>query len=782
MDSNGLNFWMLSTAADWLPPGGSDSLYFCPDKQRLRLRSRRTGDPPVEDFAAASALVETAPMTRDSFGTYARWDAASSKVLAGGVTDGELAIYTPPSGNVVTDLAMGFDGVLYIAVSDKLLLVDRRKRWPDFTLTVPDFHFWRLVALPQGGVLALDRTKAAPQLAKVAGLPPQVEPSDPPNPGILRSCQANSDGPAIVARYTLPASETWIAMTAMAGDQFALVSWAADAASNKNSFLRLFTESSGLTIPWTLSDTVFPYSVSWIADQQLAVLATGTNEALVYDLRGSPGKLVSVGDTYILAGKNAGPFAHTLNNPPYYAIGKTLYPFLPLSLNSLAPTGATDPFAPKIIDSGSGQTTWHRLFMEAILPAQTGILVWLAASNRPSDFAAASTPWYPHTFGDVDPGLVPKETPHGVWISTDSEVAFAKPMLDGDTERDRRGLFSVLVQRVGRAVRKLDGRYLAIRVQLFGDRRTTPEIAGVRVYASRFSYVENYLPELYRENLFGPDADALKPSTPPSFLERFVNIFESQMTRIEDRIANAYLLMRPESAPDSALQWLGGWIGVDTTAYPPDRRRDLMKRASELHRKRGTAAGISLAIDIATNGLASTGAVLVVEAFRLRHTFATILGADLAITDDPLLPGYSGNANSFVGDTLFLGDPNNPDFLTEFARTVALPQEQAQVQAFLESLAWRMLVFVHTQVPRADLNLITQIVEAEKPAHVVASIQSASQPFLIGIASLVGANTFLTSVPLPKPVVVNTSIVGRYDIVQRAPALDPRWENGESNA
>ena len=293
--------------------------------------------------------------------------------------------------------------------------------------------------------------------------------------------------------------------------------------------------------------------------------------------------------------------------------------------------------------------------------------------------------------------------------------------------------------------------------------------------------VEHYLPELYREDKFGPDADAKGASTPASFFERFVNIFETQMTRVEDRIASSYLLTRPESVPDAATSWLGGWIGVDPNLYPPDRRRALLMAAPELHRKRGTAAGISYAIDVATDGLATTGAVLVVEAFRLRHTFATILGADLAIANDPLLPGFSGNANSFVGDTLFLGDPRNPDFLTEFARTVALPDEQSQVQAFLESLAWRMIVFVHNQTKGADLNLISRIVEAEKPAHVVASIQLASQPFLIGMASLLGANTFLTRVPPPQPVVLGSSRVGRYDVVLNAPALDPRWENGEPN-
>jgi len=191
MDANGLNFWMLNRAADWLPSAGSDALYYCNETGRLQLRSRRTGSPPVEDFATAAALVETTPMSKDSYGNYARWDATAKQIVAGGSGAGEVAIYTPPAGQTVTDLAMGYDGVLYVVVAGSLVLVDRRNRWPNFTLTVPDFSFWRLSALPNGGVLALDRNK--PQLGTVSGLPLQVEPSDVPNPGILRSCQANAN-------------------------------------------------------------------------------------------------------------------------------------------------------------------------------------------------------------------------------------------------------------------------------------------------------------------------------------------------------------------------------------------------------------------------------------------------------------------------------------------------------------------------------------------------------------------------------------------------------------
>ena len=50
------------------------------------------------------------------------------------------------------------------------------------------------------------------------------------------------------------------------------------------------------------------------------------------------------------------------------------------------------------------------------------------------------------------------------------------------------------------------------------------------------------------------------------------------------------------------------------------------------------------------------------------------------------------------------------------------------------------------------------------------------------MASLVGVNSYLAPEPPLDPVVVDSSIVGRYNVIQHVPSLDPRWENGESNA
>ncbi|MGA7235893.1 MAG: hypothetical protein WBY44_09445, partial [Bryobacteraceae bacterium] len=137
-------------------PIASNTLYYCLARKRLQLLSMRLGNPPVEVFPTASALVETTPMTQDAFGNYARWDSTGLQVLAGGSGPGEVSIYTAPAGQTVTDLAMGYDGILYIAVGGTLVLVDRRGRWPNFTLSVGGFNFWRLAPLPEGGLLALD--------------------------------------------------------------------------------------------------------------------------------------------------------------------------------------------------------------------------------------------------------------------------------------------------------------------------------------------------------------------------------------------------------------------------------------------------------------------------------------------------------------------------------------------------------------------------------------------------------------------------------------------------
>ncbi len=473
---------------------------------------------------------------------------------------------------------------------------------------------------------------------------------------------------------------------------------------------------------------------------------------------------------------------HGLDLPPHYpAAGDKRHRALhALSRPRYAVSGEAHNSEALFFDSGSTQTIWHRIYLEAVIPDHCGVKVHVAASDLPlEDPNDPGVVWHEHHFGETTARSLQPNTPRGAWASYPSEVPFHEGLLYRSPERDKAGLFTALVQRTGHAVSEIRGRYLQVRIELIGDGRTTPEVAALRVYGPRFSYVENYLPEIYKEVMAGPDADALTArTTQHDFLDRFVANFEGVLTPLEDRIANAHLLTDPASVPSEAIEWLGSWIGVTfDPAYPREQWRLLLQRTPELFRTRGTLDGLRLALDLATRGACSRGEIVVVEDYRLRRTFATILGADLADEEDPLLAGLVRSGNSIVGDTLILGDETRKEFLALYDVDVTrdATEEQA-IEAFLESLAFQVTILVHQASQALDTGLIERIVQLETPAHVLCRVVRTSLPLLVGVASLVGVDTFLTEEPAPAPVRVGESQLGIRDFVLRPASLDPRIE------
>ena len=400
-------------------------LAYCATTKRLMLRSMRTGTLPAEDFFAATNLVNTVPIALDQYATYARWDVSSGMVVAGGAGPSnapppdEVPIYRPVQPNV-TDLAMGYDGILYIAAGGTLVMVDRRNRWPDFTLILPSFNVWRLAPLPNGGVLALDRT--GNQIGQIQGQPLQTGPVDIPNPGILRPCQVNPNPPRLVSRFALPAGEQYVALAPVdatnSPGQFALLSWQTNSAANTASYLRTCNATALIPARLQLSGSKFPYAIAGLGSGKIAAFVTNLNEAVIYNMTdaasgSATASLLPGGDSYILAAANLGPFAHGFDLPPQYANAGTasatpteplLLPLLPLSLNSMAATAATSPAGPSVIDSGTFQNTWHRLFVEAIIPPRCGAIVWLAASDSLADLSGpTATTWFPHLARQCEP-------------------------------------------------------------------------------------------------------------------------------------------------------------------------------------------------------------------------------------------------------------------------------------------------------------------------------------------------------------------------------------------
>jgi phage tail-like protein len=55
----------------------------------------------------------------------------------------------------------------------------------------------------------------------------------------------------------------------------------------------------------------------------------------------------------------------------------------------------------------------------------------------------------------------------------------------------------------------------------------------------------------------------------------------------------------PDLAPPDLIELLAAWLGIELDeSWPEERRRELVRRAGELHRRRGTRAGLELALRI----------------------------------------------------------------------------------------------------------------------------------------------------------------------------------------
>jgi phage tail-like protein len=103
--------------------------------------------------------------------------------------------------------------------------------------------------------------------------------------------------------------------------------------------------------------------------------------------------------------------------------------------------------------------------------------------------------------------------------------------------------------------------------------------------ASARALFRSRLPDIYQEGDFGL---------------RFVGGFE----RVLDPLLAIFDSLRfhfdADLAPPDCVELLAAWLGVELDeSWPQSRRREIVRRAPELARRRGTAAGLELALSIA---------------------------------------------------------------------------------------------------------------------------------------------------------------------------------------
>jgi phage tail-like protein len=254
-------------------------------------------------------------------------------------------------------------------------------------------------------------------------------------------------------------------------------------------------------------------------------------------------------------------------------------------------------------DGKEPNCVWHRLMLDACLPPETEVRVWSRAANDKLELENAA--WLP------EPRLHQR--------SDGSELPYVH-----QAENTEYGTWELLFQRAR-------GRYLQIKLELTGNGRTTPRLRALRAYYPRFSYLERYLPAVYRE-----DRDSA------AFLDRYLANMEGFYTALEDKIAAVQMLFDVRSAPAETLEWLTSWFGVAADpVWDETKRRLFIKHAMDFFQYRGTIHGLRMALRLALEDCAGEDifadpasteqrrrpdAIRIVETYRTRQTPGVVLG------------------------------------------------------------------------------------------------------------------------------------------------------------
>jgi phage tail-like protein len=105
------------------------------------------------------------------------------------------------------------------------------------------------------------------------------------------------------------------------------------------------------------------------------------------------------------------------------------------------------------------------------------------------------------------------------------------------------------------------------------------------------------LPGLYQED----EIDARTGEVRPNLAQRFTGAFDELLAPVFSCLDNFAAYLDPTLTPPDFLEWLAAWLGVELDEnWPLERRRDLVRRAVELYRWRGTAYGVAKAVEIYT--------------------------------------------------------------------------------------------------------------------------------------------------------------------------------------
>lgn len=272
------------------------------------------------------------------------------------------------------------------------------------------------------------------------------------------------------------------------------------------------------------------------------------------------------------------------------------------------------------------------------------------------------------------------------------------------------------------------GRYLYVAVELVGTPTAAPHIESVTAYCPRQSYLR-YLPELYQDD----DRSA-------AFLERYLSVFETSFVEIESEIEHFGRYVDPGGVPSESLEWLETWLAADEyRSWPESARRELLARAPELYKKRGTKAGLRATLEL-----------------YLGHATAP----DAGDGSGPSTPDSTSDGVTETDHRLFFLEPSDLECIEneatrdQFASLLPGPRSFVLCCGPFDSAEQRAAV--------------ERIVEAETPAHVTAQVLPIENEFTLGVDTFLGVNSELR----PRSFAMGEAALGEDTVLGPGPTTE----------
>ena len=389
------------------------------------------------------------------------------------------------------------------------------------------------------------------------------------------------------------------------------------------------------------------------------------------------------------------------------------------------------------LDSGRFQTVWGRIFVDACIPRESEVTVrCLALDEVPEDAQTVkrTSPVNTGTFTVHRPDLSPPMPPESFLAAVSERRSLHRRSMGSEIPwncADPANGYATFEAPVIAGA----GRYLWVVLELKGTTRLTPRVKSLRVEYPAHDLLRR-LPQIYSRDKAAAD-----------FLRRYLSIMEGAMREIDLRAVYRHVLLNPDAAPQEALSWLAGFIGLALDdRWPLEARRTLIRNGVRLFRFRGTVPGLKQFIEIYLGR-----AIEIIEHFKVRGLGGAIVGEPDALASRAVL-GAGFRVGGKVGET----------------GAVSVSEESIE-DAFV-SHAHRFSLVIPVSLDQEKLEVIEHILALHRPCHSIYDICSVDAGMKAGIGLYLGLTSMVGRSSGFGRLQAGGSLLGRQAIIGRPKA------------